>query len=435
MAKRLWTGIKRYVSQSDVPLMILALTICLIGLVLIYSGCQSVARVRPRRIMMVQTIGIAAGFVSMILFSFIDFKRFPWLWPVAAVLNILFQLSLYKLGKEVGGNKSWIGQTIIENGTVKYTGGRSFGNEDTTANVIVKGGATLDQNGVRWLLDGPEKPAVRLEEGAVLTSSADIDDKKGGIITKLSLDGDATVHADEHMVSMSKHWNEAYVTIELGTNTLAKTGTNEFYISVCNITGTGTLDVREGMVSVTHSFTAAEKYPGKCLDGTINIHEGAQFRFLNYNGEAANFSVSNLVLNGRVERDGVDLAGAQLDHMLTVTGTLSGSGAARMLTLASGAALKPDGTGAPTIEEEFVLPSGKLTVDLGGIDLGPRRQDIPLILVGDAALLPTAENIEFKNVTVYGKRKDKLPIHWELKSTRTGTGYRLIRGGMTIYLR
>ena len=332
-----------------------------------------------------------------------------------------------------GGNKSWIGQTIIENGTVKYTGGRSFGNEDTTANVIVKGGATLDQNGVRWLLDGPEKPAVRLEEGAVLTSSADIDDKKGGIITKLSLDGDATVHADEHMVSMSKHWNEAYVTIELGTNTLAKTGTNEFYISVCNITGTGTLDIREGMVSVTHPYTGT--YFGKCLDGTINIHEGAQFRFLNYNGKAANFSVSNLVLNGRVERDGVDLAGAQQDHMLTVTGSLSGSGAAQMLTLASGAALKPDGTSAPTVEEELVLPNDKLTVDLGGIDLGPRRQDIPLILVGDAALLPTAENIEFKNITVYGESKDKLPVHWVLKPTRTGTGYRLVRGGMTVYLR
>ena len=332
-----------------------------------------------------------------------------------------------------GGNTKWTGQTVIENGTVKYKSGRSFGNEDTTANVVVKGGATLDQNGVRWLDRYAEKPAVRLEEGAVLTSSGDIDDNKGGVITKLSLSGDATVHADEHMVYMSKWFNEAYVTIELGTNTLAKTGTNEFFISVCNITGTGTLDIREGMVSVTHPYSGSSY--GKCSNGTINIHEGAQFRFRDYDGKTANFSVSNLVLNGRVERDGVDLAGAQLDHMLTVTGTLSGSGAARMLTLASGAALKPDGTSAPTVEEELVLPEDKLTVDLGGIDLGPRRQDIPLILVGDAALLPTAENIEFKNVTVYGERKDKLPVHWELKSTRTGTGYRLIRGGTTIYLR
>ncbi|MBQ7491759.1 MAG: FtsW/RodA/SpoVE family cell cycle protein [Clostridia bacterium] len=108
MAKRFWNGLRRYVSQSDVPLMLLALVICVIGLVLIYSGCQSVARVRPQRIMLVQTVGIAAGFVAMILFSFLDFSRFPWLWVVAAVFNILFQLSLYKLGKEVGGNKSWI---------------------------------------------------------------------------------------------------------------------------------------------------------------------------------------------------------------------------------------------------------------------------------------------------------------------------------------
>ena len=108
MAKRIWNGIRRYLKETDALLMVLAMLVCLFGLVLIYSGCQSVAKVRPERVMMVQIIGIAVGFLGMIVLSFVDFSRFPWLWIPVAILNVLFQLSLWKLGKEVGGNKSWI---------------------------------------------------------------------------------------------------------------------------------------------------------------------------------------------------------------------------------------------------------------------------------------------------------------------------------------
>ena len=90
-------------------LMVLALVICLFGLVLIWSGSQSQThKVNPDRVMMVQCIGIGLGFVGMIILSLIDFERFPWLWLPMAVFNVLFQLSLYFIGKEVGGNKSWI---------------------------------------------------------------------------------------------------------------------------------------------------------------------------------------------------------------------------------------------------------------------------------------------------------------------------------------
>ena len=51
---------------------------------------------------------VGLGFVGMIILSLIDFERFPWLWLPMAVFNVLFQLSLYFIGKEVGGNKSWI---------------------------------------------------------------------------------------------------------------------------------------------------------------------------------------------------------------------------------------------------------------------------------------------------------------------------------------
>lgn len=108
MLRRAFRGVKRYLQQTDLLLMILALVICVFGLILIYSGCQSVAKVSPHRVMLVQCIGIAAGFLGMILLSLVDFTRFPWLWIFAAVFNLLFQLSLAVLGKEVGGNKSWI---------------------------------------------------------------------------------------------------------------------------------------------------------------------------------------------------------------------------------------------------------------------------------------------------------------------------------------
>ena len=108
MLKRSWKYITEYCRRTDLFLMVLALLICLLGLVLIYSGCQPVSKVRPERVMMVQSIGIVMGMVGMIVLSFCDFKRLPWLWIVAAIFNILFQLSLFKLGKVVGGNKSWI---------------------------------------------------------------------------------------------------------------------------------------------------------------------------------------------------------------------------------------------------------------------------------------------------------------------------------------
>ena len=109
MLRRLKEGIRDYWQTSDILLMALALVICLFGLVLIWSGCQAQQyKVNPQRVMMVQCIGIGLGFVGMVLLSYMDFERFPWLWVVMAVFNVLFQLSLYFIGKTVEGNKSWI---------------------------------------------------------------------------------------------------------------------------------------------------------------------------------------------------------------------------------------------------------------------------------------------------------------------------------------
>ncbi len=108
MAKRLWNNIRDYLKSTDVLLVLLALAICLFGLVLIWSGAQPQPKVNPDRVMLVQCIGIAVGLAGLVILSLIDFDRFPWMWVFFAVFNVLFQLSLHFIGKEVGGNKSWI---------------------------------------------------------------------------------------------------------------------------------------------------------------------------------------------------------------------------------------------------------------------------------------------------------------------------------------
>ncbi len=108
MLRRVWNNLREYLKSTDVLLMALALLVCCFGLVLIWSGSQSQSRVNPNRVMMVQCIGIAVGFVGLVILSFMDLERFSWVWVVMAVFNVLFQLSLHWLGREVGGNKSWI---------------------------------------------------------------------------------------------------------------------------------------------------------------------------------------------------------------------------------------------------------------------------------------------------------------------------------------
>ena len=98
MLRRLRDGVKDYIHRTDVLLMVLALVICLFGLALIWSGSQSQAKVNSQRAVMVQCIGIALGFAGMVILSFIDFSRFPWLWVVMAVFNVALQLSLRFLG-------------------------------------------------------------------------------------------------------------------------------------------------------------------------------------------------------------------------------------------------------------------------------------------------------------------------------------------------
>ena len=96
MLRRIKDGVKYYIQHTDLLLMVLALVICLFGLVLIWSSSQPQIKegINPQRAMMVQCIGIGLGFVGMIILSLMDFERFPWLWAPMAVFNVAFQISL-----------------------------------------------------------------------------------------------------------------------------------------------------------------------------------------------------------------------------------------------------------------------------------------------------------------------------------------------------
>lgn len=321
------------------------------------------------------------------------------------------------------GNTFYEGEAVIVSGTVKFGNSTSFGPIGRDAFIRVKSGATLDENGIKDYTES-EKNKVILEEGAVFTANPGFDDVKLPPVTRLKLEGNANVIADNGTVSISCHKNNGNTYIDLGAYTLTKTGGDDFFISACKISGKGTLLVQEGALVVTHGFEG--KYQGSCSDGTINIAQGATFRMDNYNKRAAYFSVKNLVLNGELKRAAKESNRVNgLEHELTVIGSITGSGTAQMLKMAKDAVFEPDGNGYLTISEEFTLEN-TFNIDLSDLDLATRTEStIPLFKVGNEDLLPAEDAI-----VITGK-----PSGWKLAPAKEGIGYQLNRIGMRVIFR
>jgi hypothetical protein len=314
-----------------------------------------------------------------------------------------------------GSNTKYTGEAVIVSGTVKFGDSTSFGVNGRSAFIRVKGGATLDENGKT---DGgeSEKNKVILEAGAVFTSNPGFSDSKLPPVTTLTLEGDATVDASAGLVSISRHFNNGYTYINLGEHTLTKTGANAFFISACDIEGTGVLDVREGTLMATHAYW--KNAPGKCPNATIRVGDGATFRLANYNKAQVVFSVNNLILDGELTRD------SGYDHMLTVTGSVTGKGTAQMLTMGEGAVFKPNGEDYFTVSEVL---NGTMIVDTGDFDMSARKTPLPLFKVGSAEMLPAEGDIAFSAGAV--------PRGWKLFPAEEGYGYMLQRVGFAIFLR
>jgi len=318
-------------------------------------------------------------------------------------------------------NTGFTGEAVVKSGTVKLGNSTSFGLFNRASFIRVKCGATLDEADAtdENYGDRKEKNKVILEEGATFVHSGSNTDDRTYPVTRLTLEGNATVDTSVKDVGIGLHYHDWYSHIDLGTNTLTVTGGKIFRISVCEISGTGTIDIQSGTkVYSTHEYDTTATVT-TCNDGTINIREGATWHLYRYavnGGRDGNLSVKNLVLDGAVTRD-------QPASTLTVTGSITGKGTTPMLTMGEGAVFKPNGTDYLTITESL---SGTMMIDASGLDLNSTYDKIPLFKVGSAEMLP--------DVSVAFAAGTK-PKGWTLVKTADGLGYDLARSGFSIILR
>ena len=313
-------------------------------------------------------------------------------------------------------NNSFTGEAVVKSGVVRLGNATSFGPLNRANSIRVKGGATLDEGDAASQAYNKEKNKVILEEGASFVYSGENTDPKTHAITTLTLEGNATVDTSVKDVAIGQHYNYDYSHINLDANTLTVTGGKTFYISVCTISGTGTVDIQEGTTVVsTHAYKTAGCNT-TCANGTIHIRNGAAWRLQTYlPGDAVNLSTKNLILDGQIVRD-------ENTYNLTVTGSITGNGTTPVLAMGTGAVFKPTGTGYLTITESL---SGTMTIDLSGLELP--AGSIPLFKVGSAAMLPVENEIAFAaGFDTKGLR---------LRKTRDGLGYDLAHTGFTILIR
>lgn len=94
-----------YIKNTDLYLLLLALTASGMGLMLIYSATRTMEDNKP---ILVQSAAILIGLIAFVILSLVDLEDTPQLWKFVFIANILFQLSVLFIGKGEGGNRSWI---------------------------------------------------------------------------------------------------------------------------------------------------------------------------------------------------------------------------------------------------------------------------------------------------------------------------------------
>ena len=307
------------------------------------------------------------------------------------------------------------GETVIASGTVKFGNIWSFGSRrDNSDNrqiptVRVKGGATLDENALSTSDYNGETLRVILEEGATLKSTGN----SSSGLTSLVLEGNATVDASSGKVVACYGYDcgSSPVSVSLGTNTLTKVGSGQFYLSACSFAGTGTLDVKQGEVRVR--VDGWNYFPTSTLaNGTLRVRSGATFTLEKRGDNPTHFTVKDLVLDGTIARTAADC-------VFTVTGTVTGSGTAAALALAQGATIKPGGVSFLTAGSI----SGAVTLDARDAVASATGESIPLFKVGGADALPAKGSLGFAG---------GIPEGWELVETGDGLGYELRARGFMI---
>jgi len=317
-------------------------------------------------------------------------------------------------------NTSYTGEAVIASGTVKMGNVTSFGAIGRTSVIRVKNNATLLVHPDCANDDEGERNSLVLEYGAKYTSTGYLD--YGAYpMTKLTLEGDASIAAEQANVAVAKKYFDP-IEIALGEHTLTKTGMNTLCIAAATINGAGKIDVEEGYLRLYNGYWYGPNNVCKFLEGTLRIGVGAQLQLCRYaaigtqkDAWDANENKYSLLTVNRLELDGIVTRDDDSVTTITVNGLVTGCGTTPVLILGKNAVFKPTGTGYLTITESLTLPS-VLTNDVSGINFDA-VSTVPLFKVGSLEMLPEAENMAFSC--------GELPKRWSLEKTSDGLGYKL----------
>ena len=165
------------------------------------------------------------------------------------------------------------------------------------------------------------------------------------------------------------------------------------------------------------------------MAGTLDLQAGATFNaYNNLNKQTAYRGTTMIVhqgfnYNNQTDREVyisyLKMYGGTIGYGSTardfgVWNELHGYGTVKRLVMGSGAKYYPDGAHYLEAPEKL---SGTMIIDLGDIDLTTVNR-IPLFKVGSSAMLPAPEALQF----VGG-----IPKGWELRTSKEGYGYVLVR--------
>ncbi|MGN1014993.1 MAG: FtsW/RodA/SpoVE family cell cycle protein [Butyricicoccus sp.] len=104
---QIFKSLDRYVRSIDYFLLVVSLICSGFGLVLINSATATLQD-GSTRYMTVQVLAIVLGVIGFVIASCIPYEKLTPMWRAVLLFNVLFQLSLFLLGYEDGGNRSWI---------------------------------------------------------------------------------------------------------------------------------------------------------------------------------------------------------------------------------------------------------------------------------------------------------------------------------------
>ena len=299
-----------------------------------------------------------------------------------------------------GGSFKATSEAIVQHGVLKQGGNNVLG---TTPKISVENGGTFDINGktIRQ-----ETPIYIAGAGAgdwpwALATSSGM--ASGNYLYNLYLNADSTIGAGQFKFGQDNVASK----IKLNGHTL----TAKSWMTFRNInTDSGAIDLQPGngtgiSLNQYNNLNTGSGY----RDTTLILRSDTELRVQNRG--TYNFAVVDTLkwYGGTLTTDPNNT-----DRGFGVREVLEGYGTTKYLKFLDGARFKPDGMHYLTVTEKL---EGTMIIDLGDIDLTTVKR-IPLFKVGTADMLPAPEALQF----VGG-----IPKGWELKTSKEGYGYDLVR--------